>query len=186
MSLQIGEHKMIPNEKKRLWLEKTGNPTALSLLEAGIAKNAEVATVSNLLYKNEEKMNENEPVVEETPNAETETPVTEAVVDEVVAEQPADANVLAVLEPLVKAIEVLNTRIDALEKSATVQKSVTASLLPSAAKTSAILKDRLSFLSAETFMTEATTDLAKQKPAEGSVKVATEAETLFNGFLNGN
>jgi len=198
---------MLPEQKKREWLEKTGNPAALKLLEAGLTKNAnqsigQLSKEENIMENKTEEV-VTEPKVKETPIVENavvepvivkeEVPVAEVPVVENTTVEPVAEDLVTSLEPVISAIEAMNNRLQALEKSMgeVLTKSATTAqqLLPAAAKVpSAILKDRLSFVNVETFMSESSDTLVKSKPAENTVVLdnKSEAESLFSGFLSGN
>lgn len=195
---------MIADTKKQEWLRRTNNVMALELLEKSLTKHAEQSETAQLLFKETgetemeqtttEVVNTEVPVVEETANTEVVTTEEVVVTDNVTAE-PAktinlDETLLTVLEPLVKAIEQINARMNTLEKAYVAKQAQTDALLPIAATNAqTILKDRLSSMLGDvnTFVFEAPTTLQKDKPVENSVLPTekTEAESLFNGFLMG-
>lgn len=188
---------MIADTKKQEWLRRTNNVIALELLEKSLTKHAEQSETAQLLFKEtgETEMDENttEVVVTETEVVNTEV-VETSTEEEVFATQPVqtvnlDETLLTVLEPLVKAIEQINARMNTLEKAYVAKQAQTDALLPIAATNAqTILKDRLSSMLGDvsTFVFEAPTSLQKDKPVENSVSTEkTEAESLFNGFLMG-
>jgi hypothetical protein len=183
---------MVTDEKKREWLLKTGNESALELLNNSIQKNLE--KTGGLLYKEENKeMNEeNQTEVTEKKAVEEEVPTTEqeAVTEEIVAEEVAPVlqkaeDIVDMLEPMIAAMQTLTERMEKLEKAVAQGGKVTAQLLP-AASTKSLLKERLQFIGpANTFLVDADPKLVKQKPAENTVESESEIPDTFAGFLNG-
>lgn len=202
----------ITEQKKREWLQKTGDPAALELLAKNLNKSAN--ETNGLLFKEENVMNEEtkqeletnanvvtddkvekdateEVVVNSEEVSETETKEEAIEVKEEIQLQKAEEFVVMV-EPLVEAIEKLVKqneqlieRVAKLEKAATVEPVSTNSFLLPSAATASLLKERLSKVPTNTFLVEADEKLVKQKPKENTVVMDETKPTGFDGFLSG-